>query len=372
MSAIPSAASLLMYLDTVTSIYQQELDRLPTHGELAHYLWAILALGHTGDLIRAEVRAVKPVAPPWTKPGRAEVLANLRGDLCHRAADGPGETYVRGTGQWEYLGLSDADWQREASYHVPLGQRMFLCNLRQEPYPPEAPESFDLSMDVGLAKARLERAYASGMIPHVNVAFFGEGDGGLSLIRMKSILPQLRDHICAVLLGFEVRVDGGASIWSPGELLRAIEVIRGELGPDVVIGFEPLSDDSRTEPVVWDGRVINEPRRWYTETAAREIDVLHLRLPNAIIRDPRKVCDEVGGAVYRLQGRFDHPTHWPEGDEIPAAVRENWRNDYGLPRPLRVCLTEFASFLEWSTGRKRALREYVQRTGIPISGYGEG
>jgi hypothetical protein len=86
---VPSESELLMWIDTIRSIYQQELGRDAASFELAHYLWCIMELGYTGDDIRREVKALVPPAPPAPVYQRASLAELIKANFCgSRLANG--------------------------------------------------------------------------------------------------------------------------------------------------------------------------------------------------------------------------------------------------------------------------------------------
>lgn len=308
-------------------------------------------------------RAVPSPSPsPLILPSREEVLANLRADLV--MLDVEGGSYP-GTGVWEALSWDDARFATFAARYIAAGNRLLPCNLRVDGY---LGATFDYTTDLPMARARLERCYRAGLIPMVCLEIAGEGKGAEALTTWTRILPELRQHIVAVFTGWEIKVDGSPTVWTFAEHARIINLCDRTI-PGVVIGVEFWTPEGRTDPIFYDGRGADGPVEYWQRPEAQRIDVVMLELPYSIINVPRQVATIMGGGVCRLQGLFPLPTHWPDGETIATSVLDNWRTDYGLHK--YVMLFEYASYLKWSSAKKRALREFVHQL-IPISGYGEG
>jgi hypothetical protein len=306
--------------------------------------------------------------PPLVLPGRAETLSNLRADICMRA-DGDTSNYPADKpGSWEVLGKTDAEWEAWASRYAAAGHRLVIASIRVNGY---LGTTFDLSTDLPLLQRRLDRAIAAGLVVMPDVTFWDEGQA-VDWAKYETVLRAIKGHAPAAFFGWEITVDGGPSLWPSGaDLLRGIRLARDILGPEIVLGVEfNAHGDGRDEPIVFDGRAASSSQAYYTQTDAREIDVILLRLPYALTDNWDRAAFHVGGVLCRLQGRFDRPVRYPDGRPIPESVRDNWNADYGLGK--RVVVFEYASYLRYPSSRKRALRLYLQSLFPTLAGYGEG
>lgn len=300
--------------------------------------------------------------PVGWRPTREEVLHNLTADIAMTDTDGQDTEW----GTWEALWWDDQKFAAFAQRYHDRGLKLVPCSLVVTNY---RGVTFDYSTDIALAKARLERCYQYGLIPMLCLSMVDErGHGQTTLAVLDFILPALKDYIVAAFTGWELEVDGGPSLYTPEEHADIIMLTKHHL-PDVVLGVEFGTPADREDPIIFDGRIAPEPDIYWKRQEAREIDVLMLELPYNITGDKRRVAKEVGGAVCRLQGRFDIPDRWPDGERIADDYKNNWRADYGVG--VNCMLFEYAAFQRWSSDRKRELREFVERV-VPVAGFGEG
>lgn len=305
---------------------------------------------------------IEPPGDPGWRPSRDVILSSLRADIA--MTDFQGQDTEWGT--WEALWWADEKFAAFAARYDARDLKLVPCNLVVTNY---RGVTFDYTQDLRLAKERLERCYAYGLIPMVCLDVIdSDGRGEEKLAILDRILPELREHIRCAFTAWELNVDGGASRWSAEEHARCIELANRHLG-DVVLGVEFGSPADRGDPIIYDGRAADDAMQYWQRPEARRLDLVLLEIPYGMVEEPRRVCGEVGGAVCRLQGRFAWPDHWPEGDRISDDYTANWRADYGTHK--RCLIFEYAAYLRWPSARKRGLREYVQ-TVIPISGFGEG
>jgi hypothetical protein len=273
---------------------------------------------------------------------------------------------VKGTGAWEVLGLDDAAFAAYAAAALGRDERLLFSCAKLD----YLGVSYDYTTPEQLPELvrRLDRATRAGLMVVLDLAFDGEGHEASSFARLPAVLAACRGHLAAVLTCWELAVDGREAAWSYEGHLALLQYLH-TYHPDLAIFLELLSPEERTEITVWDGRGRLPPEDYWTKTPAQYVDVIGLELPYSIIDDPQRAAAETGGAVCRLQGLFPIPQAWPDGTEIPQAVRDNWRTDWGIHKP--TMLMEYAAFKEWSAARKRRLREWIQAV-VPIAGYGEG
>ena len=373
---LPPHALMVEWIVTIRTIYNDLLNRLPDPSGIAGWM-EFFAAGGTGEEMTELVKAgheyvglhppTPPVPPQAPLPSRVEVLAHLRADICMR---GEGDTSdYPGTGTWEALSWDDARFAAFASRYLAAGHRLLPVSMVVRDY---LGVSFDYAHDLPTLRARLLRVYRHGLIPMLALNAYDEPGRGVETVReLPAILASVADVVCAAFTGWEIEVRAGhPSLYTGPEHLAVLTIARAALGPDAVLGVEFNTDDDRTEPITWDGRVSADARTYYTQTSAREVDVLLLRLPYPLTSDFRRAADEVGGALCRFTGLFPHPSQWPDGGDIPEAVRANWRMDYLIG--LHLVVFEYASYLRWTSSRKKALRLYLQQLFPSLSGYGEG
>ncbi len=317
---------------------------------------------------------LEPLEPLAWRPTRGDVLQMLKADI---APTGAGfEALVLGhtdrgpdiLGTWGWLSLDDATWQAVASAYVSRGLSLVPCNAREDGY---QGQRYDLTTDVALLRARLERAYRSRVVPMLNLQLYGDGQGRRNIDTWRGLLPQIADLITAAFLGWEVVVDGGPSGWTPDELDEMVALFR-EHCPHAVLGIEFATPEGH-EPITYDGRAVphGEEAAWWWKHHGQQIDVLMLEIGYHRADDERGFVDDVAGAVCRFQWPFPVKDTWPDGSPVDPGLLNNWRGpDYGTHKV--VMLFEYAAYLCWPSERKRARRELVQWMVPTLGAYGEG
>jgi len=229
--------------------------------------------------------------------------------------------------------------------------------------------SFDLTQDIPLLRARLERTYRAGLIPMPSLALVdADGHGAETVARLPALLDAVGDLLVAAFLGWEWCVTGGPSLYTSEEGAACARIAR-EKCPQIVLGVEFLTPSDH-EPITYDGRSGLDARSWW-QGPGRYLDVLLLEVGSDRLDDPDRFVDDVAGAVCRFQGPFPLRRTWPDARAVSDAMLKNWEGpDYGIHK--RVVLFEYAAFARWSSARKRALRELCQAMIPTLAGYGDG
>lgn len=326
--------------------------------------------------------------PAAVKPGRAEILAScLKGDIAptyipeiwnkqgrtvravrwpprwartriERADDpayvGEGEDIL---GTWHWLDFDDALFHTAATAYRAYGNRCLAVSMQVTDY---QGRSFDLTQDIPLLKARLERCYRYGLVPIVCVQLVDQGGHGAeTLERLPALIDAVgADLLRAVFTAWELVVDGGMSQFTGPEHESLLELLRRKL-PDCVIGVEFATPPDH-DPITYDGRVTpngEEAAWWYEHAGGRYVDVLMLEVCYERFDDLPRFVDDVNGCICRFQGTW-------------GSTEPNWSVDYHLGKTV-VCF-EYGAWLRKSTEEKRERREAVQYSGAPLRGWGEG
>lgn len=311
---------------------------------------------------------------PLVLPTRGQVLLNLRSDI---APTGQGfEPLVLGQtsrgpdilGTWGWLNLDDETFRSIIGHYVARGHALMPSNALEDGY---QGQRYDLTHDVALLRARLERAYRAGVTPMLNLQLYGDGQGAKSIAVWRVLLPLISDLVCAAFLGWEVVVDGGPSGWTPDELDEMVTLFRQHC-PDAVLGIEFATPEGH-EPITYDGRAVpkGEEAQWWWRHKGQRIDVLMLEIGYHRADDPKGFVDDVAGAVCRFQWPYTVVDTWPDGEPVDPDMLNNWRGpDYGIHKV--VMLFEYAAYLCWPSERKRERRHLVQAMVPTLAAWGEG
>lgn len=307
---------------------------------------------------------------------RAHILANLRANISLSELDAPwlllryitraGRLMADMIGSWRYLFLSDDDFARTMHIHRRDGELLVFTNLRINGYQPTSPTdltefSGDLTIDIPLARQRLQRVFDHGGVPVVCLDVADRDGGGReSIDTWTRILPQLADLMPIVFTAWELKVDGGPSQFSAKEHDEVIALYRSHR-PDGIVCVEFATDAERDDCISYDGRAVDESiddkAAWYWQHGpGRQIDVLLIEAPGKLVYDLPALVNSVGGVVCRVQGR------WPNSNP-------NWQGDYGTGKP--CVLFEYGSYYGLTAEESRMVRTAVQAK-VPIAGYGEG
>lgn len=372
---IPYEQWMNVELPQILLAYKQKNGRAAAPGDIRQSAWRRFIEGWTLDNILRALRGGTPAGPTPVDPGhvgwrpsQSEILTGLRANLAMSDVEGDESPWFVG----DVFDWDDGLFAAFVSKYKSEGNKLLPIQLSMQNY---RGHSFDYTNDTSEVRRRIERVYTAGLIPMLNLMMVDERRRGSETIEiLKRVLPELKDHVQICFTAWELEVhQGDDSAYTPDEHASVIELADSILG-NVLIGVEFASPADRPDPIVFDGRIAAEPPDYYRRDEAKRFDILMLEVPHDLLDGgsllgKRRVAKEVGGAVYRLQGSFNKPTTWPEGDPIDDDTLANLRNDMGLRK--HVILFEYGSWQKWSTDRKRAIREYVERV-VPISGYGEG